>query len=168
MNLFEPETTRPGAGWSPVPPGLETKIHLVPPPKGRETSPGGGWSPVPEGTGDSFTLQIYCFKEISLEAFPEGNASGRRPEAVLILEQYLFHILKPEYNISKIAGSIAGHKFPKEFEEKQSVINLATPGSWSCIQPIGWKLFLKKCIAPPGRSSRRSLVHRGFTSKLRA
>ena len=57
-------------------------------------------------------IRIYCFKEIS-------------PEAVLILEQYLFHVLNPEYNISKIAGSIAGHKFPKEFGEKQSLINLA-------------------------------------------
>lgn len=61
---------------------------------------------------DSFTLQIYCFKEIS-------------PEAVLTLEQYLFGVFKPEYNISKLAGSIAGHKFPKEFGERRSAINLA-------------------------------------------
>jgi len=61
---------------------------------------------------DSFTLQIYCFKDIS-------------SEAVLTLEQYLFNVLKPEYNILKIAGSPAGHKFPKEFGEKRSAINLA-------------------------------------------
>lgn len=61
---------------------------------------------------DSFTLQICCFNNIN-------------SESVLTLEQYLFTSLKPEYNILKIAGSTAGHKFPKEFGERQSIINLA-------------------------------------------
>jgi hypothetical protein len=59
-----------------------------------------------------FTLQIICLNDTN-------------SEAVLALEQYLFKVFKPEYNISKIAGSIAGHKFLKETGEKHSVINLA-------------------------------------------
>lgn len=57
---------------------------------------------------DSFTLQIYCFKEISTEA-------------VLALKQYLFQVLNPEYNILKIAG----YKLSKETKDKLSAINLA-------------------------------------------
>jgi len=61
---------------------------------------------------DSFTLQIIRLK-------------GTNSEAVLALEQYLFEIFKPEYNILKIAGSTAGHKYPKEVGERRSAINLA-------------------------------------------
>lgn len=88
---------------------------------------------------DSFTLQIYCFKDIN-------------SEAVLTLEQYLMDVLRPEYNISKIAGSIAGHKFSKEFGERQSTINLAR----------GWK----KELHPSWNSGKEVYLYEILENKL--
>jgi hypothetical protein len=88
---------------------------------------------------DSFTLQIYCFKDIS-------------SEAVLALEQYLFQVLNPEYNILKIAGNNTGHKLDKESRDKLSAIILAR----------GWK----KELHPSWNSGKEVYLYEILDNKL--
>jgi group I intron endonuclease len=101
---------------------------------------------------------IRAFKKYGYENFSFEILEYCNISILLSREQFYLDLLKPEYNVTKIASSILGIKRTDEFKRK---ISIALKGNKNCLGRILSKETIEKMS-----NSKKGLKHKNSTKLL--